>query len=158
MAKRERILFALLIALFPSTPITNGQGKEQAQPVGFCELTKHPDRYLNKLVQIDASYVSWWESSYLYHIECENDEQKLHAGVDCANDKECKQIGAEIYGMIKKNQRPDKDNFAFFSDIRITGRLVGPGSYGHLGSFRYEFRIRNVEKAAPMSKDKLPKK
>ena len=123
--------------------------------VDFCDLTIHPKLYAGKLVRVKASIVSWWESSYLYNADCETSKQKIHNSLDCSNEKECENTGKEVYDIIEKNQRADKNNYAFRAYITIIGRLAGPSNvgFGHLNSFKFEFRIKKVEFASPMPAD-----
>ena len=123
--------------------------------VDFCDLTIHPKLYAGKLVRVDASIVSWWESSYLYNVKCETSKQKIHDGLDCPNEKECKNTSKEVYGIVEKNQRADKDNYAFRAYVTLVGRLDGPSDvgFGHLNGFKFEFRIKKVEAASPMPAD-----
>lgn len=120
--------------------------------VDFCDLTVHPERYVGKLVRVMASIVSWWESSYLYNVKCESSERKIHDALDCAGDAECELLGKNIYGVINHQQRPDKDQLASRAYVTLVGKLVGPSErgFGHLNWAKFEFRIKNVEAAAPM--------
>ncbi len=130
---------------------------QKIPPINFCDLTVHPERYVGKLVRVKASIVSWWESSYLYHVRCETAEKKIHNGLDCSGEEECQRIGKEAYGYIERRQQPDSDNYAFRAYVTLIGRLEGPSEvgYGHLNSFKFEFKIRQVETASPMP-SKIP--
>ena len=133
---------------------------ESILTVDFCDLTIHPKLYAGKLLRVDASIVSWWESSYLYNVKCETSKQKIHDGLDCSKEKECESkecesIGKEVYGIIEKNQLADKNNYAFRAYVTLIGRLDGPSDigFGHLNGFKFEFRIKKVEVASPMPAD-----
>ena len=123
--------------------------------VDFCDLTVHPELYAGKLVRVKASIVSWWESSYLYNVKCETAEQKIHDGLDCDGEKECARLGKEVYGVINKNQRADKNKSAFRAYVTLIGRLSNPSEsgFGHLNTFKFEFGIKKIEAASPMPAD-----
>jgi hypothetical protein len=155
------ILTLVVSFLIPSLVVGQGQKKStRAEFAGvptadFCDLTVHPERYVGKLVRVGASYVSWWESSYLYNVRCESDERKVHDALDCAGGRGCERLGGRVYGLINRRQRPDKNDYAFRAYVTLVGRLVGPSEvgFGHLNWAKYEFKIRKVEAAAPMPSD-----
>src|SRR5262249_7930594 len=160
----RRVRYVLIIALMviniaASLIKAGGQSKEQIPTVPFCDLTEHPEKYAGKMVRIKASYVSWWESSYIYHLDCEDAEHKIHDGLDCSEETECRELSKKVYGYINKHQRLDKNNYASRAYVILIGRLEGPSEigYGHLNGFKFEFRIREVESAKPMPSD-LPYK
>jgi hypothetical protein len=123
--------------------------------VDFCDLTVHPERYSDKLVRVKASFVSWWESSYLYNVRCETAEKKIHDALDCSGDEDCEHLGKEVYGYINPRERADSHNYARRAYVIIIGRLIGPceTGFGHLNGFKFEFRIRKVEAASPMPRN-----
>lgn len=150
------LILVLLAGVQPNTAVANQAKKKQRTKatvklptVSFCDLTDHPERYLNRVVRVRASYIAWWESSYLYSDSCRDDEHKIHDATDCENpsDKECWKRADKIRSALSPKMRPDKDNFAQRVSAVFVGRLKGPGAFGHLGAFRYEFRIMRVEKA-----------
>jgi hypothetical protein len=126
---------------------------ESIPTVDFCDLTAHPKRYSRKLVRIKATYVWWWESSYLYSSECETDDKKIHNGLDCSGDAKCERLSKEVYDHFKY-ERENVIGPAYRSVVTLVGRLVGPNKrgFGHLNSFKFEFRIREVESASKVEK------
>lgn len=143
------IIFALCLALSGATQKKN---QNHIPTVSLCDLTEHYEKYVGKVVRINASYVSWWESSYIYDLKCEDAAHKIHDAIDCSDEQSCQKLGKEIYGFINQYQRPDKNNHARRAFVTLVGKLEGPSEngYGHLGSFRFEFRIKKAEKASPM--------
>lgn len=122
------------------------------ETVDFCDLTINPKLYAGKLIRIKGSIVSWWESSYLYNVKCETDDRKIHDALDCSSEKECESLGKEIYSIINRNQRADKNKYAFRAYVTLIGRLSNPSEvgFGCLNSFKFEFRIKKVEAVSPM--------
>lgn len=122
----------------------------------FCELAKHPKKYVDKLVRVEVNYIGWWESSYLYGDACNENKYKIHNALDCPGDgmcldctpgdDTCKKKYHEVWGALAPYFRSDKDKFTSRVRAVLIGRLIGPGHFGHLGGFEYEFRIRSVEK------------
>jgi len=158
---------ALLLSLLLSGAALGSQHKSSSSSsnrvttVEFCDLTEHPERYVNKLVRVKANYIVWWESSYLYSDSCQKGEHSIHNALDCPGGGsctdcnrlplECEKIGKQISKALEPYMRDSGDRYHTMTAYRVSaiyiGRLVGPGKYGHLDSFRYEFRIRRVEKA-----------
>ena len=123
--------------------------------VDFCDLTIHPKLYVGKLIRVKGSTVSWWESSYLYNVKCETKDQKIHDSLDCSGKKVCVILSRKVYGVINKNQLADKNEYAFRVYVTLIGRLSEPNEigFGHLDSFKFEFRIKEVEATSPMPAD-----
>jgi hypothetical protein len=121
------------------------QAGRKIRTVSFCELTRHPERYVGRQVRINSSYVVWWESSFLYNLKCNNDESKIWPEFNCS-DRKC-------YELVQKQLRRAKDQFAARADVSLVGTLKGPGGFGHLDHFRYMFLINEVESASPIPDD-----
>ena len=124
--------------------------------VAFCELTTHPEKYVNKRIQTEANYIVWWESSYLYGDSCKDDDHKIHDNSDCTdNDKDCQKRFSLEWQKLEPYMRSERSQVQDTSRVKavFVGRLVGPASYGHLDSFRYEFRIKSVGKVTAIPRD-----
>ena len=143
----HRFLLLTIINLLASVSLFSQVQKQPIPTVNFCDLTVHPARYAGKLVRVKASFVSWWESSYLYNVACENKDKKIHDALDCSGDEQCERLGKEVYGYINHRQRADSHNYAYRAYVTIVGRLIGPSEegFGPLNGFLFEFRIRKVE-------------
>jgi hypothetical protein len=153
--RKHFLAFAPLVclSLLSQTPATKTLSTAaEIETVDFCDLTVHPKLYVGKLVRVKASYVWWWESSYLYNTQCKTDQREIHNGLDCSGDLECQRLSKEIYDYFDKSEVPHVLGFVYKSDVTIVGRLAGPkrSGFGHLGSFKFEFRIRKVESASPV--------
>jgi len=124
--------------------------------VNFCELITKSDKYTNKVVRVEASYIGWWESSYLYSEKCIDDEHKIQNATDCdKNDGKCYDLFATEWKKLEPFMRSKKSEFQTTFRVKaiFIGRLNEPGTYGHLGSFKYQFRIQKIEKAIIISKN-----
>ena len=132
------------------------QGKQNAPKiptVGYCELASHPEKYIGKLVRTEASYIVWWESSYLYSRSCLDSDHKIHNSMDCdAEDQECRERFFSEWKKLDPYMRSQPDSDVQRVKAVFIGRLVGPNGYGHLNGFRYEFRIKAVERASAIPK------
>jgi hypothetical protein len=163
MIRPPHQLVLFLIVSLSLSSLASGQRRKKdsrakigdVPTVDFCDLTVRPERYVGKLVRVKASLVSWWESSYLYNVKCESSERKIHDALDCSGDAECEELGKHVHQVINRQQRPDKDEYAFRAYVTLVGKLVGPSEmgFGHLNWAKFEFRIRKVEAAAPMPSD-----
>lgn len=176
MTFRVRTFWLALLANVLACGLAYGQAKKSAggpkaagkiPAVDFCELARHPKRYVNKVVRVRANYVGWWESSYLYGDSCDNDRHKIHNALDCPGDgvcldctpgdNRCEELYEKVWGALAPYVRPsgeqDRASGAQRVSAEFIGRLVGPGRYGHLNGFRYEFRIRGVERPRALPDD-----
>src|SRR5258705_12955141 len=93
-ASLRKLLVALLLSVFLSGSAPGAQKasvsrSKEIATVEFCDLTKHPERYLNKLVRLKANYIVWWESSYLYSDSCRKGEHSIHDALDCSGGGSC---------------------------------------------------------------------
>jgi hypothetical protein len=155
---RTRTLFALTIIILVSSPVysqSKNQKRVNIPTVSFCELTSHPEKYIGKLVRTTASYIAWWESSYLYNESCIDAEHKIHHAPDCPdNDERCLHQFSLEWKKLEPYTRSKQTEIQTTYRVKgvFIGRLVGPGAYGHLDGFRYEFRIRFVERAMSIPK------
>lgn len=149
------ILLVLLTGAFVAYGQSNRPKSSAIQTVQFCELTTNPEKYVNKIVRTEASYIVWWESSYLYGENCIDDMHKIHNAADCdENDEKCLQTFSRQWKKLTPHMRSKVTKIQTTSRVKafLVGRLVGSGEYGHLSSFQYEFRIRKVEKVTPIPK------
>jgi hypothetical protein len=143
----------IIVTIVVAAPAVNELNPSSRIPtVRFCELTTHPAKYLNKLVRTEASFVVWWESSYLYSDSCKGNDHELSNAPDCSDtDKKCLNLFSLQWKKLDRHMRSTKSGTSRVNAVFV-GRLVGPGEYGHLGSFKYEFRIRSVERVSPVRK------
>lgn len=101
-------ILVLLAGARPNTAVANQWRNKQAAKlaakiptVSFCDLTLHPKRYLNRVVRVRASYITWWESSYLYSESCRDDEHKIHDALDCDGEGiACRQMYEKVWGAL----------------------------------------------------------
>jgi hypothetical protein len=151
MIKSTFLLLTTTLGLVTSVPAQKQEKIPSSIPtVGFCELTTHPEKYVDKLVRTEANYIVWWESSYLYGDNCIDDGHKVHNGWDCsADDTDCQKRFSIQWKKLEPYMRSKQSRIQSTSRVKAVfiGRLVGPGSCGHLDGFRYEFRITKVERA-----------
>jgi hypothetical protein len=151
---RTRLLVApgiILICLLAGLGQRSRLQRPEIPTVNFCELTSHPEKYTDKLVRTEASYLAWWESSLLYNEACA-EGRHIHNAPDCPDDsKRClKRFASEWRKLDPYMRSKEDDSGNTISRVKAVfiGRLVGPGEYGHLNGFRYEFRIKAVESAS----------
>lgn len=101
----------------------------------YCVLLEHPNVHIGKLVRLNATWKFGFETTFLHDGEC---PQQPGAWLEFADEK-------ELCPATKKNRDApgphDKE-----ADVTVTGRLIGPGRYGHLGAYQYKFVVRCLEK------------
>jgi len=134
---------------------TKNQEQSEFQTVSFCELTTNPEKYADKVIRTEASYIVWWESSFLYSEACIDDKHKIHNEADCdETDEKCLKDFSAEWKKLEPYMRSKKSKYQTTSRVKavFVGRFVGPGTFGHLSSFEYEFRIQKVEKVTAIPK------
>jgi hypothetical protein len=142
-------LLAFLFAFTNAEAQTVRRNASKVPTVAFCELTSNPEKYVGKIVRTQANYTVWWESSYLYGDRCRDAEHAVHNHRDCSdNDAACEK---RFFGQWKKldpymRSKTSPIQTVYRVNAVFIGRLVGPGEFGHLSGFKYEFRIRRVGK------------
>src|SRR5947209_4839460 len=58
--------------------------------VSFCELTKHPERYANKLVKTSAIFVDYFPDVwFMYDQNCSDENSRVFDYLNCKADVEC---------------------------------------------------------------------
>ena len=131
-----KILFHSIILLF-LIPFAYSQ-----ETVTFCDLVRNPEKYSGKEVTIRATYRFGFEWSYLYCLGCADQGR---AWLEFPSDYD---------DLDKTSQRALKrlPKDAGIADITVRGVFVGPGSYGHLGGYRYKFIIREVRNTVVLIK------
>lgn len=97
-------------------------------------------------MRTEANNIVWRESSYLYGDRCIDADHKIHDNWDCTGDDTgCQE---RFFLELRKLARHVRAKPSPIPTLRVKavfiGRLVGPGGYGYLNSFRYEFRITRV--------------
>jgi len=90
--------------------------------------------YAGKLLRIKASWQFGFERSFLYTRQC---SQQPKAWLEFVDNK-------DACSQSKKNRiargKHDKE-----ADVTVTGKLYGPGHYGHLGAYEYKFVVVCME-------------
>src|SRR5258708_5784460 len=148
-------MLALLLAFTGARAQAPRRNLPRISTVAFCELTSEPDKFVNKLARTEANYIVWWESSYLYGDRCNDSDHKIHNSWDCSdNDTACQKRFSAQWRKLDPYMRSKRSPIQTVYRVKavLIGRLVGPGAYGHLSGFQYEFRIQRVGKVTAISR------
>jgi starvation-inducible outer membrane lipoprotein len=114
--------------------------------LSYCDLLKSQSRYAGKLVRIKASWQFGFERSFLYTRQC---SQQPKAWLEFVDDKDaCSQ---------SKDNRNAPSKYDKEADVTVTGKLYGPGHYGHLGAYEYKFVVVCMEKIKVTASDNTDK-
>jgi hypothetical protein len=110
--------------------------------VTFCDLVHDPNKYAGKEVTVRASYKFGFEWSYLYCLSCLEEgkpwlELPLHFDDLDRTTRKAIQHLPEYAGTV---------------NLTVSGVLVGPGAYGHMNGYRYEFKARTVSNVVVLIK------
>jgi hypothetical protein len=108
--------------------------KKSIPSLSYCDLLKSHSRYARKLVRLKAAWRFGFEHSFLYDKQC---DQHPRAWIEFVDDK-------DACPASKKNRTiPVQTDLE--ADVTVTGKLYGPGHYGHLGFYDYKFVITCLE-------------
>jgi hypothetical protein len=120
----------------PAYPSSDDSSDGPAMPSpSYCALLKSPKRYAGKLVRLHASWRFGFETSLLYDKGC---SQPFHTWLGFADEKALCPKTKEMQSLLS---RSDKE-----AEITAVGRLYGPGRYGHLGDYQFQFVVVCLEK------------
>jgi hypothetical protein len=116
-------------------PVSNPYDSIPLPMVKYCELIERHTRYSGKTVRVSASWKFGFETTFLFDGKC---PKEPGAWLEFADDK-------DTCPETKKNRDApgphDRE-----AEVIVTGRLVGPGRYGHLGAYEYKFVVTCLEK------------
>ena len=131
------LLATIFVSLQHTVPgQTQLNQQETFSTVNFCELAKHPRRYFNKTVRIEAQWTTGFEFSYLVDDRCP--PRPTH---DIAVRFVADEAQRET---IKKNvDKIMSHEYGGRAMITTVGVLRNPGKY--YGYFRYIFEIHRFE-------------
>jgi hypothetical protein len=75
-----RITIAFLFLVLAGSPLARAQDRDstthETETVDFCDLTKYPDRYDGKTVQVSATYASDTERAIFFDDSCKKSESQ----------------------------------------------------------------------------------
>ena len=100
--------------------------------VKFCDLLRNPQKYAGEQVKVRASWEYGFEWTYLFCFDCEDSGR---AWLDFSDD-----LDRSSEKVLKH-----KPKGAALVNITLVGTLVGPGTYGHMGGYRYKFTATKAE-------------
>jgi hypothetical protein len=142
----------LTLSVFCTCVVTRSQADSTSNngdvpTVTYCELTRTPDRFHERVVRINAIYENGFEKSYLYDPECRGGQSEMWV----SHDKSF---------VLKGDSEEAKKNrmisgFGRWS-VTVVGKFVraqAPERFGHLGCCRYQIELVRIEKS-----EKLPDK
>jgi hypothetical protein len=114
-----------------------------AEMVRLCDVLKNPSQYKSKELLITAGFRVGFEWQVFVCYECTS---------TC---KECNDQREQLYdvwvkfeqGVKGASKLPKVKAFDQLEKVTFQGTFEGPGSYGHLGGYRYQFNVNEVKAA-----------
>lgn len=146
-------LFSMIFSIFlminwsaasPSTGSSDSVDDQAIPSVSYCGILKDPKAYTGKLVRIKAVWQFGFEITSLYDRKC---REKPQAWLEFADEKH---LCPETNRNLSIPGRSDKE-----AEVTVTGRLYGPGRYGHLGGYQFKFVVVCLEKVKVISSDSI---
>jgi hypothetical protein len=126
---------------------------DKAPVVTYCELTRNPEMYHEKIVRLRAVYQSGFEMSYLYDKVCSKDAPpKLpKTGLSSETwvwfDELYKSNSkAEVLSSFENLKKQPEQGI----DVITVGKFFGPlehGGYGHMAASAFAFVFIRLEQA-----------
>jgi hypothetical protein len=69
------------------------RGDRQIETVSFCELTNHPERYVNKLIKTSAIFLTHFPDVwFMYDQNCSEKNNRVSDYLNCKSDVECDRL------------------------------------------------------------------
>lgn len=125
---------------------------DQAPLVTYCELTKNPEMYRDKIVRVRGIYEWGFELSYLHDRICSKD-----APPQLSVDGSSSETWVWFDDLYKSNTKPEVlSSFENLKkqqkliDVITVGKFYGAskqGGYGHMGYATFGFVIMRLEQA-----------
>jgi hypothetical protein len=117
---------------------------DQFPTIPFCELVTASESYKDKVVKTKASYIITFESSILYSLNCNDEENYVRPILDCGSDEACAEMQAKISKELKGD--PFSGRRAELTIIGKLRLLPEPGhQYSQQGKPRLGFAISQIE-------------
>jgi hypothetical protein len=127
----------------------NAVGDDPVATVTYCDLLKHPERFHNKVVRVNAIFANSFEKSSL------SDEDGCSKGKPTSGTAQ-----SDTWVSYDKSFVMDGDSDEAKTNRSISGfgkwsitavgrfrRAEGPQRFGHLACCRYEFALIKIEKS-----------
>ena len=133
MLSARRVVLALLLARLAAG----------AEAVRLCDVLKNPNQYQGKELVITAGFRVGFEWQALVCYDCASTATKSAT------------TSARIYdvwvnfeqGVKGASKLPKVKGFDQLEKVIFRGTFEGPGTYGHLGGYRYQFNVNEVKAA-----------
>lgn len=145
MKKCALMIFSFLLLAGCAEADLSTQSNDKAQAitsVSYCEILKAPQSYRGRLVRVSAVWKFGFETSSLYDQKC---AELSKTWLEFADEKE---LCPETEKNRKVPIRGDKE-----ANVTVTGKLYGPGRYGHLGDYQFRFVVNCLEKIKVTASD-----
>jgi hypothetical protein len=66
---------------------------EQIEMIPFCKLTKHPERYVNKVIKTSAIFLTHFPDVwFMYDQNCSDKNSRVSDYLNCKSDAECDRL------------------------------------------------------------------
>jgi hypothetical protein len=144
-------LLLVLGSLSCKSELSAQKKKESPLPehVEFCELTRKPDQYRNKMIQTEAIFSANSENTALYSPECRSAGEYMWAVFDPSYTN----TDDSVKKKFDKLGCPRPPCASVTIKMSVVGRFEGPSQegYGHLNRYRFRFVITRI-----ISVDQVP--
>ena len=131
MAPPRGLLVALLFARLAAG----------AEVVRLCDVLRKPAQYQSKELIITAGFRVGYEWQVLVCYDC----QSNGCNGDCGK---LYNVWVEFEQGVKGSSKlPKVAAFDQLEKVTFQGIFQGPGTYGHLGGYRYQFNVNEVKAA-----------
>jgi len=126
MAITCRFILLVLIVLLVATPFRSStketgrcvRSDQDVPAVDFCDIVAHPEDYNNKVVRIQAKYLTTFESDMLYELRCIGKDHYIQPYLDCDSQESCR--------LLKENLNKDLSGDPFTgsrAELIMIGRI-----------------------------------
>ena len=133
--------------------------KSEIPTVAYCEMLRHPDLYVGRVVRFRVLYTSVFEMSAFSCSDCKGDEYRSWVEFDDGSVKSSTK--PEIHKKFREMMTRYVDDVwvIFNTELLVTGILDNSkAGYGHLGTYRFLITVKSIEEMGETNKIDLEKR
>jgi hypothetical protein len=156
-------LFALMLVLsfIPAKAQKSESSKQKSEipTVAYCELLRHPNLYVGKVLRFRALYTSVYEMSTFSCSDCKGDEYMAWVEFDDGSVKSSTKPETHKKFRDMMTRHIDDIWVIFNTELLVTGILDNSkAGYGHLGMYRFLVTVKSIEEIGETKKIDLEKR
>ncbi len=123
------------------------QGGQQVETVSFCELTNHPERYVNKPIKTSAIFLTHFPDVwFMYDENCSDKSNRVTDYLNCKSDAECERLRKSSSLHRDGNGERWRNKMVVIGELHIVERQNRSGGPARV----LKFAISKIESVSPV--------